>query len=416
MDDILYFTDALTNASVSAQDAKKRVFKVVKYPVSPENEPSKIREQLAYNLFNVNTENGFVNEFRDFFSAEAENNYWIQMVNLAYDMQEVLDNIKETEGRKEKSTIGVGKHIYLAETSNDLILQRNIIKRELQKYGYKILPDRNLPSNMLEMESIIKKDLENCQMSIHLIGNTYGDVPKGSDISVLEIQNKFAAERSHLSAFLQKTNDDPAFSRLIWLTPDLNAINDKQYNFIENLKKDIESEDTAEMVQTPIEDFKSIIRRQLIEDVHTHDRNIKFKADQSRRQINGQVYFIYDKVDRNAVEPILEYIKNKEFDVSTPLFEGNLLDIQKQHIENLKMFDIAIVYQGFVSEQWVKMKILDLLKAPGYGRKKPIFAKALIAGRGAKNYDFAESFDVEIIDNTLDFSSDDLDLVLSQAT
>ncbi len=63
----------------------------------------------------------------------------------------------------------------------------------------------------------------------------------------------------------------------------------------------------------------------------------------------------------------------------TPAFEGDLLDVRKRHIENLRNFDGAIIFKGKVNDQWVRMKVLDLLKAPGFGRKKPIKGKAILS-------------------------------------
>jgi hypothetical protein len=417
IDDILLFCEQLKNSGVSEEEINQRIFKVVKYPVPLEDLPSKIRNLIGYDLFSVDINTGRLDEYKDFFSSEAETNYWLKLVDLAYDVQDILHIIKDSSERKDKLEVGKGDAIYLAETSPDLLLQRNIIKRELQKYGYKVLPDRTLPGNMREMEATIKKDLENCRMSIHLIGGLYGEIPKGSDASIVEIQNKFAAERSHFAAITQKTQDDPAFSRLIWLSPEMKLLNDKQLAFIENLKKEVEAEETTEMVQTPLEDFKNIIRRELhVDERIKSENNAVFHPDQSRRSAAAKIYVIYDKIDQQAVKPILEYVENRDFEVITLSKEGSLIDIQKNHVENLKNFDAAIIYQGLVSEQWVRMKILDLLKAPGYGRKKPIVAKILIAGKGAKNFEYAESFDVEIIDSTQSFSLDELEVILNQVS
>lgn len=57
--------------------------------------------------------------------------------------------------------------------------------------------------------------------------------------------------------------------------------------------------------------------------------------------------------------------------------------VRSTHINNLRSFDTAIIYKGKVNEQWVRMKILDLLKAPGLGRNKPIKGKAVITRAGS---------------------------------
>jgi len=38
--------------------------------------------------------------------------------------------------------------------------------------------------------------------------------------------------------------------------------------------------------------------------------------------------------------------------VLTPAFEGDLLEVRKQHIENLRNFDGAIIFKGKVNDQW----------------------------------------------------------------
>jgi hypothetical protein len=415
VEDIMLFTEAQTRAGVSPEDIRNRIFKIVKYPVADDELPSSIKDQLAYDLFVRNPANGTVDEIKDFLGSGAESNFWVKMLDLGYDIQDVLNSLRDNDKRRSLIAVGEGKAIYLAETSPDLLLQRNIIKRELQRYGYKVLPDHALPTNVREMEAIIRKDLENCQMSIHLIGSMYGEVPKGSENSIIEIQNRFAAERSHLAAVMQKSQEDPNFSRFIWLSPEMNLINERQMKFIESLKKQVEDEETAEVVQTSLEDFKTLIRSQLGADVRVKETESKFVAGSSRRQATAKVYLVYDKIDRSAITPIVQYINERGFEVIQPAFEGNLLDIQKQHVENLKEFDLAIIYQGMVGEQWVRMKILDLLKAPGYGRKKPVIAKALLAGKGARNFDYAENFDVDIINNTSALRTEDLESLLRMA-
>jgi hypothetical protein len=65
-----------------------------------------------------------------------------------------------------------------------------------------------------------------------------------------------------------------------------------------------------------------------------------------------------------------------------PAFEGEVTEQRQKHVENLRAFDAAIIYKGSGNEQWVRMKASDLLKAPGFGRKKPIVAKAILSAPG----------------------------------
>jgi hypothetical protein len=93
---------------------------------------------------------------------------------------------------------------------------------------------------------------------------------------------------------------------------------------------------------------------------------------------------MHDRADHAEVKPYVEEMERSGFRVIMPEFEGELLELRKKHIENLRSFDVAIIYQGRVNEQWVRMKALDILKAPGFGRKKPIVGKALFTTAGSK--------------------------------
>ncbi len=107
-----------------------RVFKVHKRPVPVEDQPSKLKELIVYNLFEIDNDNGEVVDIIDFFSPEAERSFWMKMVDLAYDIHESLIVLNEIDTYAEVKQILDKRSIYLAETGYDLSIQRNIIIRE----------------------------------------------------------------------------------------------------------------------------------------------------------------------------------------------------------------------------------------------------------------------------------------------
>ncbi|HAI83310.1 MAG TPA: hypothetical protein DCL43_06565, partial [Chitinophagaceae bacterium] len=50
---------------------------------------------------------------------------------------------------------------------------------------------------------------------------------------------------------------------------------------------------------------------------------------------------------------------------------------REDHIENLKLCDAAIIFMGNANEIWLRSKMRDFLKINGYGRTKPLHAKAV---------------------------------------
>jgi hypothetical protein len=239
-----------------------------------------------------------------------------------------------------------------------------------------VLPYQTLPGKANELEKVVRKDLEECTFSIHLIGSSYGEIPDGTEKSVVDIQNKLAAEKATSA---KETKGE--FTRLIWISPVLVNISEKQKSFIESLKRDADIQEGAEILQTPLEDFKNIMREELADSIDKKTIN---------NELDKTIYLVHDKVDQSEIKPLADLIEKSGFKVLLPEFDGDLLDLRKKHINNLKKFDAAIIYKGKVNEQWVRMKVLDLLKAPGFGRQKPIKGKAIFNGIGSRLN--AESF------------------------
>jgi len=350
-----------------ATEASKinRVFKVLKAPLTLQEQAPRLRDLIGYDMYQLDTETGMEKEYSDFFSQEAEKQYWMKLVDLAYDIHDALMILNQGDIKSEVKNIYKRKSIYLSETGHDISVQRNIIKRELQRHGYIVLPKNTLPANVKDVEREAKRDLEECSLSIHLIGSAYGEIPEGSDRSIVDIQNRLAAETA-----LSKKQSKQDFSRLIWISQNLKNASDKQKSFIDTIKRDTEAQEGAEILQNPLEDFKNIMREELLE------AQERAKPDESGGK---SIYLVHDKIDENEVKLFRDVIEKSGFKVLMPAFEGELLEVRKQHIENLRNFDGAIIFKGKVNDQWVRMKVLDLLKAPGFGRRKPILGKALVA-------------------------------------
>lgn len=368
--------------------AKKKnnaIFKVLKYPVAVADQPTKVKDLLGYEFFQIDYESGEVVDYVDFFSVEAEKNYWMRLVDLVYDLDEYLVKAKGGSNVIEIKPSIERKSIYLAETGHDLVVQKNIIRRELQRHGYNVYPNHTLSPNIEELEKSVKKEIEESSMSIHLIGSSYGEIPNGSDRSVVDIQNKIAAEKS---AAVLDSESKKEFSRLIWISPNMDHISERQKAFIENIKRDTASLEGAEILQNPLEDFKNIIREELIE------KNLMGKFNGNSDKDSRHVYIMHDKADEKEVSKLKKQIEKSGFKVLVPEFEGELLELRQKHINNLKNFDVALIYKGNVNDQWVSMKVLDILKAPGFGRNKPILGKAIIGMPGETINN--ENFDSEV--------------------
>src|SRR5215212_3192856 len=61
----------------------------------------------------------------------------------------------------------------------------------------------------------------------------------------------------------RERGDNAEFSRLIWLPPGLEPKDDRQRRFIETLRNSFHSTNGSDLIQTKIEDLKTIIQAKL---------------------------------------------------------------------------------------------------------------------------------------------------------
>jgi len=360
---------------VSSASSVPRTFKVLKTEVGYDDQPAKLKDAIAYELYDLDYESGSAIVFNDYFGPAAENVYWMKMVDLAYDVHESLLMLQDADAKDGVTPLYKRDTIFLAETGQDLNVHRNVIRRELQRHGFRVLPDHTLPRELAAAEAEIKKELAESVMSVHLIGSSYGVIPTGGDKSLVDIENRLAAEK------VKDNPDGRKLQRLIWINPNQENSSDQQKSFIENIQRDLAALEAAEIFQIPLEDFKNTLREELFDNTNGSDgQSLEIKVDDKK----SNAYLIYDKLDKEEATAVGKELTKAGLNVLHSEFEGNVLELRKLHQEKLKHLDVGIVFKGKVNDNWVRMKILDLLKAPGLGRNKPILGKAVIGGIGAE--------------------------------
>jgi hypothetical protein len=338
---------------------KARIFKVLKTPVPVEATPPELQSLLGYEFFRVDPDTGRIHELDEVFGSEAQREFWIRLDDLAHDiccMLEVLEGSDPGAGLVDSIAASA---IFLAETTSDLREQREAIKREVQQHGYTVLPARALPMVESELKAALRSDLARCRVSIHLVGKSYSFVPEASSLSLLEIQNDLAIERGHQGEF----------SRLLWIPPGLQVNDERQRHVIEQLRMDPRIQKGADLLETPLEDFKTVIQERL--------KRITAPTVAPSKQIGSsknlvQLYLIYDQRDTEVASPWADFLFEKEFEVIRPVFEGDEAEVREYHEENLRSCDAALILYGTASECWLRRKLRELQKSAGYGRTKPM--------------------------------------------
>lgn len=380
---------------------KSRIFKVVKTPVPRDQHPVEIQGLLGYEFFREDPATHRPHEFVKGFGREVELGYWTKLEDLAYDIREVLETIKTQRTGSGPAAPSSGMTVYLAETTSDLSAERDQIRRDLQARGHTVLPDQHLPLTGPELDTMVRATLQSCGLSIHLIGERYGVVPEAATHSLVEMQNALAMVYSQQNA---------AFSRLVWLPPGLHATDERQQAFLTALQNDPALQVGDNLLQTSLEELKTVIQDKL-------EPPTEQKASLTDAGSSGltRIYLIHDQQDQDAIQPLDDYLFGHNCEVLRPLFEDDEGAVSAEHQVNLCDCDAVLIYYGQVEEGWLRGKLRDLRKAPGYGRPTPFLATAIyVAGPSTPQKQGYRTRDVDsVIKNFADFTPDSLAVFLS---
>ena len=335
---------------------KSRIFKVVKTPVPVEMHPPELQPLLGYEFFTVHPETGRVRELDEVFGPEAQRDFWIKLDDLAHDIVRLLEMVEGASPATAESGTAV---VYLAETTSDLREQRESIKRDLEQHGHTVLPASALPLVSTALQAAVREDLARCEMSIHLVGKNYSLVPEGGAHSLVEMQNELAIERAV----------EGRFSRLLWIPPGLEVRDERQQHVIDQLRMDPRVHNGADLLETPLEDLRTVYQERLFRRVPVSE-----PLPQTTPAVSPErrlVYLLYDQRDADVVQPWLDFLFTQGFEVVRPVFEGDEAEVREYHEENIRSCDGALIFYGGANECWLRRKLRELQKSPGYGRTKP---------------------------------------------
>lgn len=367
------FCDKAENSGGIRVGEKARIIKVVKTPVEGDagggSAHNIFNSLLGFEFFDVDPETGRVREYNEEFGHEAKRNYLERVYDLAHEITGILKEMGGGQAAHTPAVNDAGRVVYLADVTSDLKGERDRIRRELLERGHTVLPDRPLPLEADEARELISDFLGKSHLAIHLIGSRYGIVPEGGDLSLVELQSTLSA----------KKGEQDGLHRLIWMATDNDPDSDRHATFIQALQNSSEGMATTELLTGQIEEVKNLAIKRLLPDDQQAGSKLP-PLGQTEEDGETRIYLICDQQDEEAVEPLEDYLFEQGYEVKTPQFDGDENAFVQAHQDNLRFCDGVLIYFGRASGQWVDMKLMDLLKAPGYGRTKPLIAKAVYVG------------------------------------
>jgi hypothetical protein len=218
-----------------------------------------------------------------------------------------------------------------------------------------------LPNDGEKIESLVKNYLNRSILSVHLMGAFYGDLIKKSKHSLIDLQNKIVREYVE--------NSDTGRKRIIWIPSDLKITDQRQSLYLNRLKRD-ESKENTEIIEAPIEVFKTVLRNKLQE----LEQPGKIKSGSKK------VYVVCESQHRSELTGICEMLKERNIEILESNPENQKTGLITTHKQNLVNADAVLIYQGNSHNLWLNSKVQDLVKAPGFGKDKPFLGIGIITG------------------------------------
>jgi TIR domain len=352
-----FWTQAEEARQLYVQKNKSRLFKVMKTHVEREVQPPEMQEILSYEFYEFD-DAGRPFEYNRELGEAAKVKYALKLSDVAYDIARFLPLL----GGKLRPDAPA---VYLAETTSDLKEARAAVRRDLLQRGFVVLPDLALSVEAGALQEQVRGFLRRSSLSVHLVGQKYGAIPEGETRSQPVIEAALAEERC----------SDPGFLRVVWMPPGLAVEDPRQREFVEMLRGDPGAQQRTELLETKLEDLKSLLEEAAGRKPPPPETPPRPAASPLR------IYVIADPQDlaAGAVAPLERFLFDQGYEVIFSQVGDDETQTREHHVENLLLCDAALIYHGKAGELWLRAKLNDFRKVLD-ARADPVRARAVYIG------------------------------------
>jgi len=288
--------------------------------------------------------------------------YW----QRADDIARAIKRIISADSQPGSASSTAPLSVYLARTASDMKDTRELLERELEDRGYRVLPQEELPEDNEGYIKAVQTDLQRSNLSVHLISSRYGSVPDGATKSGVVVQAELAIAQQ-----------SPPLRTLFWSPPEISAdtLKDEQQRaFVARLDQTEFDRNRVEFVREPFEQFKSLVIERL------RPTTTPAVADAAPGNNGKAMYLVCDAMDRAGSKPLQEALTKLGFVVTRPSIEGTVEELLEENKANLVGCDVVVVVWGNTREAWVRSKLREIQQAPGWGRARGFAGKFIVVG------------------------------------
>jgi hypothetical protein len=348
------FCEAAERSSALLVENKSRIIKVIKTPIDSEDPlPPVMKQVLGYPFFTL-TDDQTPIELDPAYGTDIAQRYNLKIAKLAWDIAQLIKKLESTGAAAPKAS--ARPLVYLSECSYDRREARDALESELRMHGYGVRPDAALPRDEAAYRAEVTRLLQQCALSVHLVGSLYGAVPDGpSQQSIVALQNELAVAESRARGL----------RRIIWSPEGTQSSSPEQQAFIQNLHASADLQFGADLITGDVQVVKAAVHDAL-KRIATADAGTgRTSADSSKL-----IYLICDPRDRRDTVPLRKVLQRAGFEVEIPVFAGDAATVRRANEDLLAQCDAVVLFYGAGDEAWKKTVENDIRKAHASRREK----------------------------------------------
>jgi|GEM_PF-7065389 len=238
-------TEFIRHLSQRMPDAnpEERIFVAIKRLLHGHNQvdkefinklPVEFRGQLFFNFFTVDKNNNLTHldpKCEEFDTA---------LNNLANKLVHIWVNLQTQRAKR---------YVFVAETTKDSEAARSDIVKELESQGFVVFPPTYLSDSRAEVEAQLDVYLKDCELSIHIVGKSYGLLLPETNESLNDFQYQKAIKKG--------------IPMLIWVPKGLLTSDERQKSFIDSVKRSVS--ETSDLIEGSLQDFLAEVSTRLKE-------------------------------------------------------------------------------------------------------------------------------------------------------
>jgi hypothetical protein len=337
---------------------RSRLFKVLLSHVTEAEVPEHLRISNGYPFHAIDSTTGHEEQFRRTHEWDTDQRYWKSLSDLARDLAEMLKDMRRSAETGSGPPQKIGPTVYLAEVTDDIVGEREDLRRTLVQRGVRVLPEVPLPAGALELRERLRAELSQVTLSIHLFGSFYGKRPAGEERSFSHIQYAMAVEAGP--------------SRLLWIPRDvdLGGLREvEQRDLLANLETEPDLESPSELLKGGLEVLKEQALSRLFP---TIDQPV-FAA------LGALIYISCQPECDHLADQLRGLLRSARHDVVLPARHGDKTVLERHYLANLRFCDaLLVLYADDVL--WVREELIRARRITAAERRGTSFVMSVYDG------------------------------------